>query len=185
MAGVTNAPFGQDQWQMEMLTNLMVAVPSGILLVFAVLVLLYHRIISPLVNMGSLFLAPLGGLVALIVFLLAACVVLILANSRKNFGKGEGQPSGKSSNGDQAQKPQLIERITRDMVPFRPPSSEDKTRTAPQATTKKSEAPALSLPSISIVAETPSTTEEKNQRCTDGTTTPTLWFRPDARLEAW
>ncbi len=35
------------------------------LLVFAVLVLLYHRFVSPLVNMGSLFLAPLGGLLAL------------------------------------------------------------------------------------------------------------------------
>jgi multidrug efflux pump subunit AcrB len=33
-----------------------------VLLVFSVLVLLYHRFISPLVNMGSLFLAPLGGL---------------------------------------------------------------------------------------------------------------------------
>jgi multidrug efflux pump subunit AcrB len=31
-----------------------------------VLVLLYHRIISPLVNMGSLFLAPFGGLLALL-----------------------------------------------------------------------------------------------------------------------
>lgn len=65
--GVTNAPVGQDQWQLEMLTNLMIAVPTGILLVFAVLVLLYHRIISPLVNMGSLFLAPFGGLLALAV----------------------------------------------------------------------------------------------------------------------
>jgi multidrug efflux pump subunit AcrB len=64
--GVSNLPFGQDQWQAEMLSNLMVAVPSGILLVFAVLVLLYHRIISPLVNMGSLFLAPFGGLLALL-----------------------------------------------------------------------------------------------------------------------
>jgi multidrug efflux pump subunit AcrB len=64
--GVSNAPFGQDEWQQEMLDNLSVAVPSGILLVFAVLVLLYHRIISPLVNMGSLFLAPLGGLLALV-----------------------------------------------------------------------------------------------------------------------
>jgi multidrug efflux pump subunit AcrB len=64
--GVTNPAVGQDQWQMEMLTNLAVAVPSGILLVFAVLVLLYHRIISPLVNMGSLFLAPFGGLLALL-----------------------------------------------------------------------------------------------------------------------
>jgi multidrug efflux pump subunit AcrB len=65
--GVTNAPFGQDQWQLEMLSNLGVAVPSGILLVFAVLVLLYHRIISPLVNMGSLFLAPFGGMLALLI----------------------------------------------------------------------------------------------------------------------
>ena len=32
---------------------------------FSVLVLLYHRVISPLVNMASLFLAPLGGLLAL------------------------------------------------------------------------------------------------------------------------
>jgi multidrug efflux pump subunit AcrB len=45
--------------------NLLMAVPTGILLVFAVLVLLYHRVISPLVNMGSLLLAPLGGLLAL------------------------------------------------------------------------------------------------------------------------
>ncbi len=65
--GVSNAPFGQDEWQQEMLRNLLIAVPTGILLVFAVLVLLYHRIISPLVNMGSLFLAPLGGFVALLV----------------------------------------------------------------------------------------------------------------------
>ncbi|MEZ5743124.1 MAG: efflux RND transporter permease subunit [Sphingomonadaceae bacterium] len=63
--GVSNAPFGSDRWQQEMLDNLMLAVPAGILLTFAVLVLLYHRIISPLVNMGSLFLAPLGGLLAL------------------------------------------------------------------------------------------------------------------------
>jgi multidrug efflux pump subunit AcrB len=65
-SGVSNAPVGQDQWQGEMLTNLAVAVPSGILLVFAVLVLLYHRMISPLVNMASLFLAPFGGLLALL-----------------------------------------------------------------------------------------------------------------------
>merc|ERR1712023_118170 len=43
-----------------------VALASGILLVFAVLVLLYHRFVSPLVNMGSLFLAPLGGVILLI-----------------------------------------------------------------------------------------------------------------------
>jgi multidrug efflux pump subunit AcrB len=39
---------------------------SGILLVFAVLVLLYRRFVSPLVNMTSLLLAPLGGLLALV-----------------------------------------------------------------------------------------------------------------------
>ncbi len=65
--GVSNAPFGEDEWQQDMLTSLSIAVPSGILLVFAVLVLLYHRIISPLVNMGSLFLAPFGGLLALVI----------------------------------------------------------------------------------------------------------------------
>jgi len=64
-AGVSNTPYGADQWQQEMLDSLMLAVPAGILLVFSVLVLLYHRFISPLVNMGSLFLAPFGGLVAL------------------------------------------------------------------------------------------------------------------------
>ena len=63
--GVSNTAFGADAWQQEMLQNLMIAVPSGILLVLAVLVLLYHRLISPLVNMGSLFLAPFGGLLAL------------------------------------------------------------------------------------------------------------------------
>jgi multidrug efflux pump subunit AcrB len=64
--GVSNKPFGTDEWQQEMIDNFIVAVPAGILLVFAVLVLLYHRIISPLVNMASLLLAPLGGLMALV-----------------------------------------------------------------------------------------------------------------------
>jgi multidrug efflux pump subunit AcrB len=66
-AGVSNAPFGEDRWQQEMLNNIMFAVPAGIMLVFSVLVLLYRRFISPLVNMGSLFLAPLGGLLTLFV----------------------------------------------------------------------------------------------------------------------
>jgi len=64
-AGVSNAPFGDDEWQAEMMNSFMVALGSGILLVFAVLVLLYKRFMSPLVNMGSLLLAPLGGLIAL------------------------------------------------------------------------------------------------------------------------
>ena len=63
--GVSNAPYGSDEIQQEMLANFQIALVSGILLVFAVLVLLYHRVISPLVNMGSLFLAPFGGMLAL------------------------------------------------------------------------------------------------------------------------
>jgi multidrug efflux pump subunit AcrB len=63
--GVSNAPFGDEEWQNEMMQGFIVALGSGILLVFAVLVLLYRRFMSPLVNMGSLLLAPLGGLLAL------------------------------------------------------------------------------------------------------------------------
>jgi multidrug efflux pump subunit AcrB len=63
--GVSNAPFGDEEWQAEMMQSFMVALASGILLVFAVLVLLYRRFMSPLVNMASLLLAPLGGLIAL------------------------------------------------------------------------------------------------------------------------
>nr|WP_315457171.1 efflux RND transporter permease subunit [uncultured Sphingorhabdus sp.] len=63
--GVSRAPFGSQEWEQEMQRDFLVALVSGTLLVFAVLVLLYHRFMSPLVNMGSLLLAPLGGLVAL------------------------------------------------------------------------------------------------------------------------
>ena len=63
--GVSRAPFGSQEWEQEMQQDILVALISGTLLVFAVLVLLYHRFMSPLVNMGSLLLAPLGGLVAL------------------------------------------------------------------------------------------------------------------------
>ncbi|MFY8195541.1 MAG: efflux RND transporter permease subunit, partial [Novosphingobium sp.] len=63
--GVSNTAAGEDKFQNELITNFLIAVASGILLVFSVLVLLYHRFISPLVNMGSLFLAPLGGLLAI------------------------------------------------------------------------------------------------------------------------
>ena len=61
-AGVSNKPFGAQQWQAELAINFVIALISGILLVFAVLVLLYKRLMSPLVNMGSLALAPLGGI---------------------------------------------------------------------------------------------------------------------------
>ncbi len=63
--GVSNAPFGDDEWQAEMMNGFLVALVSGVMLVFGVLVLLYRRFMSPLVNMGSLLLAPLGGLIAL------------------------------------------------------------------------------------------------------------------------
>lgn len=61
-AGVSNAPFGEEEWQQELFVNFIIALISGILLVFATLVLLYKRLMSPLVNMGSLALAPLGGI---------------------------------------------------------------------------------------------------------------------------
>ncbi|WP_374407089.1 efflux RND transporter permease subunit [Pelagerythrobacter sp.] len=60
--GVIRDLVGEDEWQQEMMGSLTIAVISGILLVFAVLVLLYKRVMSPLVNMTSLALAPLGGI---------------------------------------------------------------------------------------------------------------------------
>ena len=63
--GVEKMNVGQAKWQLEMLLNFVIAVIAGTFLVFAVLVLLYRRLLPPLVNMGSLLLAPLGGLIAL------------------------------------------------------------------------------------------------------------------------
>jgi len=63
--GITNTPVGEDEWLAEMLNSFGMALLTAILLVFSVLVLLYRRLVSPLVNMGSLFLAPLGGLLLL------------------------------------------------------------------------------------------------------------------------
>ena len=60
--GVSNEAFGEDEWQQELIVNFIIALIAGILLVFATLVLLYKRLMSPLVNMGSLALAPLGGM---------------------------------------------------------------------------------------------------------------------------
>jgi multidrug efflux pump subunit AcrB len=64
-AGVSNQPVGNEKWQGELIQNFIIAVIAGVLMVFAVLVLLYRRFVSPLVNMTSLLLAPLGGLLAL------------------------------------------------------------------------------------------------------------------------
>jgi len=63
--GVGKKPFGADEIFEELITSFQIALASAVLLVLAVLVLLYHRFVSPLVNMASLFLAPLGGLIAL------------------------------------------------------------------------------------------------------------------------
>ncbi len=63
--GVRKITQGDAKWQAELIMNFVIAVISGVLLVFAVLVLLYRRIMPPFVNMGSLLLAPLGGAVAL------------------------------------------------------------------------------------------------------------------------
>ena len=59
--GVIRDVVGEEQWQQELIQNLIIAIIAGVLLVFAVLVLLYKRLMSPLVNMTSLALAPLGG----------------------------------------------------------------------------------------------------------------------------
>ena len=63
--GIRKMNLGDQKWQAELLFNFAIALISGVLLVFAVLVLLYRRFLSPFVNMGSLLLAPLGAAVAL------------------------------------------------------------------------------------------------------------------------
>jgi multidrug efflux pump subunit AcrB len=65
--GIKRLTLGQDKWQQEMVTNFAIAVIAGVFLVFAVLVLLYRRVMPPFVNMGSLLLAPLGGALALLI----------------------------------------------------------------------------------------------------------------------
>jgi multidrug efflux pump subunit AcrB len=63
--GIQKMNLGDQKWQAELLFNFAVALISGVLLVFAVLVLLYRRFLAPFVNMGSLILAPLGAAIAL------------------------------------------------------------------------------------------------------------------------
>jgi multidrug efflux pump subunit AcrB len=63
--GVRQIVLGMNKWQAEMIQSFIIAVISGVFLVFAVLMLLYQRFLPPFVNMGSLLLAPLGGLLAL------------------------------------------------------------------------------------------------------------------------
>ena len=63
--GVQKLTVGQTKFQEEMIQNFMIAVVSGIMMVLAVLVLLYKRLMPPFVNLGSLLLAPLGAALAL------------------------------------------------------------------------------------------------------------------------
>ncbi len=65
-SGVRRVVAGESKWIPELITNFLIAVMSGILLVFAVLVLLYQRLLAPLVNLGSLLLAPLGAVLLLL-----------------------------------------------------------------------------------------------------------------------
>ncbi|MEO6247223.1 MAG: efflux RND transporter permease subunit [Sphingomicrobium sp.] len=64
-ANVTKLTLGDQKWEAELIVSFVIALVSGVLLVFAVLVLLYRRFLSPFVNMGSLLLAPLGAAIAL------------------------------------------------------------------------------------------------------------------------
>jgi multidrug efflux pump subunit AcrB len=65
--GVGKLNLGDQKWQAELFYYFLIALGSGVLLVFAVLVLLYRRFLAPFVNMGSLLLAPLGAAVALFI----------------------------------------------------------------------------------------------------------------------
>jgi multidrug efflux pump subunit AcrB len=63
--GVQQMNLGSQKWQAELVYYFALALMSGVLLVFAVLVLLYRRFLAPFVNMGSLVLAPLGAAIGL------------------------------------------------------------------------------------------------------------------------
>ncbi|MBB5713235.1 efflux RND transporter permease subunit [Sphingomonas aerophila] len=63
--GITRLSTGEAKGQQELITNIIIAVCAGFFLLFAVLVLLYRRFLPPFVNLGSLFLAPLGACIAL------------------------------------------------------------------------------------------------------------------------
>jgi len=63
--GVQKLNLGDQKWQAELVYYFVMALLAGVLLVFAVLVLLYRRFLAPFVNMGSLLLAPLGAAIGL------------------------------------------------------------------------------------------------------------------------
>ncbi|MES2326003.1 MAG: efflux RND transporter permease subunit [Pseudomonadota bacterium] len=63
--GVHTLNLGSQKWQSEMVFYFIIALLAGVGLVFAVLVLLYRRFLAPFVNMGSLWLCPLGAAIGL------------------------------------------------------------------------------------------------------------------------
>lgn len=63
--GVKELVLGESKWQQELISNFIIALLAGIVLLFAVLVLLYRRLLPPFINVLSLMVAPLGGLIAL------------------------------------------------------------------------------------------------------------------------
>jgi len=63
--GINKLSLGNQKWQAELIYYFLLALGAGVMLVFAVLVLLYRRFLAPFVNMGSLLLAPLGAAIAL------------------------------------------------------------------------------------------------------------------------
>ncbi|MET4665279.1 efflux RND transporter permease subunit [Sphingomonas sp. PvP056] len=65
--GVKELVLGESKWQEELIQNFIIALVAGIFLLFAVLVLLYRRLLPPFINIMSLLVAPLGGLIGLAV----------------------------------------------------------------------------------------------------------------------
>jgi hydrophobe/amphiphile efflux-1 (HAE1) family protein len=65
--GIKRVQIGEEEFMGDLVQGFLIAMVSGILMVFAVLVLLYKRVISPLTNMGSLLLAPAGAFFALLI----------------------------------------------------------------------------------------------------------------------
>ncbi|RUN77981.1 efflux RND transporter permease subunit [Sphingomonas sp. TF3] len=63
--GVRELVLGESKWQNELINNFIVALFAGVVLLFAVLVLLYRRLLPPFINVMSLAVAPLGGLIGL------------------------------------------------------------------------------------------------------------------------
>lgn len=63
--GVRRIYAGNAEFQQEMMSSFVIALATGVMMVFAVIVLLYKRAFQPIVNMGSLLLAPGGAFLAL------------------------------------------------------------------------------------------------------------------------